>query len=549
MIKEFKKNEIHRVEVTDMNNLGAGVGHLGETVVFVQGGCTGDVADVKLIKVASRYLIGRIERLVAPSPHRIEPDCPVARRCGGCAFRHVSYAHELEFKRSMVRALFKKEGIDANVLPVLTANDAGEPIVDGYRNKAQYPVGRSSDGRTVVGFYANRTHEIIPQSEGCRLQPEIFTRICGTFRDFLDENRIEPYDEQTRGGEVRHIYLRRSESSGEVMVCVVVTRRVSWLETLAERLMCELPEVASVYENINSEVTNVVLGREYRLVAGRERLVDVLCGREFEISPASFWQVNRRAAELLYETAGRLADIKPGERVVDLFCGIGTIGMSISPRDARLTGIEIVESAVENARANAIRNGFDAEYVCIDAGDASSVAKSLGEPDVVILDPPRSGCTCELLELLASRTDARIVYISCGPDTLARDCARLRGLGYTVGDVQPVDLFPRTGHVETVCLLSKLHADQHIEVELNLDEMDLTTAESKATYDEIKEYVFENTGLKVSQLYIAQVKRKYGIIERANYNLPKSENAKVPNCPPDKEAAIVEAFKHFGMIK
>lgn len=439
-----------------MTNLGVGVGRLGDMVVFVPGGCTGDLAEVKLIKVAKSYLVARLEKLIEPSPHRTELDCPVAKQCGGCVYRGITYEHELELKRSYVISAFKKAGLAPRVLPVLHAG------IDGYRNKAQYPVVRGADGSIVTGFFAERTHEVVPIADNCRIQPDIFGHICAFLRDYMTERGIEPYDERTRGGCVRHQYLRRSEENGEVMVCVVVTRRTEWADDFAERLRRSLPEVASVWENINPDVTNVVLGKEYRLISGREKLLDRICGHEFEFSPASFWQVNRPAAELLYTKAGELAAIKPGESLLDLFCGIGTIGMSIAPVGARLYGVEIVPSAVENARANAERNGFkNASYSCLDASDPDAMKHELERLsrnglDAVVLDPPRSGCSPELLRLLAELTSARIVYISCNPDTLARDAALLTSLGYRFDEVQPVDLFPRTGHCECAVLLSRI---------------------------------------------------------------------------------------------
>ena len=334
---------------------------------------------------------------------------------------------------------------------------------------------------------------------------------------------------------------------------------------LVDCLLAEQPRTVSVLLNINRRNTNVVLGEQYRKLYGSGWIEDTLCGLRFRLSAGSFYQVNREGAELLYETAARMAEVRGGESLWDLYCGAGTIGLSmLSPgrnaRPAQVTGVEIVPEAVacaeQNARLNAEAGRIPpdaAHFFCADAGDAAALfaAADTGAapaPDIVIIDPPRKGTTPELIRELARRGVPRVVYVSCDPETLARDCALFRASGYAVGEVQPVDMFPRTGHVETVCLLSKLQSKEHIEIEVAMDEMDLTSAESKATYEEIREYVFEHTGLKVSHLYIAQVKQKYGIIERENYNKPKSENAKQPQCPPEKEKAITEALKHFGMI-
>lgn len=454
--EKFEKNSILRVRIDDMNNLGSGVGRIGGMVVFVPGACTGELLDVKLIKIAKSYLVGRTERIVEPSPYRVKADCPASKRCGGCVYRNVSYQYELDCKRRTVEACMRKNGLDVEVLPPIY----GEP--DRYRNKAQYPVGRAKDGSIAIGFYAGKTHEIIDVREGCRLQPEIFGKIADHFRDYLTAHKIQPYDELTGKGTVRHLYLRRSESTGRVMVCVVLTGRADWMSGFASGLRDAIPEVSCVYANINADITNVVLGEEYIHISGEEKLTDRLCGREFSFSPASFWQVNRPMAEKLYKVAGELADIRPGERVLDLFCGIGTVGMSICPPETRLTGIEIVQAAVDNAKENAEKNSFtNADFICVDASDPTAVERELarlesdGGIDLIFLDPPRKGCSPELLRLISERTDARIVYISCGPDTLARDMALLRGLGYQSSAVRTVDLFPRTGHIESVVLLSK----------------------------------------------------------------------------------------------
>ena len=564
---ELRKGATLRVDVIDMNNLGAGIAKVDGAVVFVRGGVTGDVADVEIIKATSSYFVARIVRLVKASEHRIASECPVSNRCGGCVFRNITYDYETEIKHSIVEGAMRRAGLDIGVLPVLTAGRDSR-----YRNKALYPIGRlriSSNNKKsqkdkrfrsdayipAIGFFADHSHELIPLPGecDCLLAPESFGEICEFTRLYITENRVPPYDETTGKGIARHLYLRSSETTGEVMVTLVLTCEAAWITDFAERLMSEFPFVSGVFLNINPEKTNVVLGRDFRLIRGKGVLTDELRGRKFEYSPGSFWQVNRGAAELLLNRAAEMADIHEGDRVLDLFCGIGTVGMAVSPADAELFGIEIVESAVMNARRNAELNGFTrAAFACCDADDPDAVRKALepfrGSLDVVLTDPPRGGCDQSLIDIIAGLDAKRIVYISCNPNTLARDLVIFREKGFAAEWVQPVDLFPRTGHVETVCLLSKLQSKEHIEIEVKMDEMDLTSAESKATYEEIREYVLEHTGLKVSHLYIAQVKQKYGIIERENYNKPKSENAKQPQCPPEKEKAITEALKHFGMI-
>ena len=467
MDEKFTKNSIYRLKITDITNQGMGVARLGGMVVFVQNGCTGDEADVKIIKTAKNYLVGRIENLIVPSPFRCEPGCPVSKRCGGCVYRNVTYEHELELKKRLVEAEFRKNHLDLTVgFPL-----HGDP--DGYRNKAQYPIGRTKDGKIAIGFYAQKTHEIVDMRENCRLQPEIFGEIVEFTRKFLDENEIEPYDELTGKGIIRHLYLRRSETEDRVMVCLVAARKFGKIGAFAERIMAEIPKVVSVWLNINPKSTNVVLGKEYEKIAGGE-LVDRILNRKFTISPASFWQVNRKMCEVLYNVAGELADIKTGEKVLDLYCGIGSVGQSICPPGAKLIGVEIVPEAVENARKNAVANGFsDAEYYCVDATDEEAMGRELerigGELDVILLDPPRSGCSPELLRKVRKCTTARIVYISCGPDTLARDLYLMKELGYEISGAKTVDLFPRTGHVETVVLLSRETNPLTVEVRMEVE--------------------------------------------------------------------------------
>ena len=458
-----KKNDIAEITITDINNLGCGVGRLDGVVTFVAGACTGDELVIRIIKVASDYNVGKIEKIKKASPYRTEPGCIAAKRCGGCVYRYITYEHELELKQSRVMAAMKKAGLSLTVGEVMHTGE-----LDGYRNKAQYPIGgvkfgkgNSTVKRTAIGFYAEKSHEIIPcvsEDGSCRLQPSIFGEIADFVRVWMDENKLSAYDELTGKGVMRHLYLRRSESTGEVMVCFVVTEKNEKITALTRAICDRFPDVASVWENINSKNTNVVLGREWRLLYGKEKLTDVLCGRTFEISPQSFWQVNRKGAEMLYNKAAELAEIKPGERVLDLFCGIGTVGISVTTPDVKLYGIEIVPEAVENAKRNAEINGYtNAEFVCADAADPDDFDAHLtriaeGGLDVVILDPPRKGCSPELLERLCELAPKRIVYISCNPDTLARDIALL-GERYKCDEVTPVDMFPRTGHCECVARL------------------------------------------------------------------------------------------------
>lgn len=541
----LKKNQIEEAEITAMSSDGNGIAKIDGMVVFVPYTAVGDKLKIRIVKVQKNYSFGIIEEILQPSQDRVDDHCPVYKKCGGCAFRHISYEAELRHKAEFVQSNLRRlGGLDPVMLPITPS-----PLVQGYRNKAQYPI-REYDGKIEAGFFAKRSHRVI-SCASCDLQPAFFEQILEYTKQFLEEYHISAYDEQTGKGKVRHLYIRYGEVSGEVMVCLVVnSERLPHAAEYVEGLLKDCPQVVSVVLNINREQNNVILGQKCITLYGKDTIEDTLCDVRFELSPLSFYQVNRQAAEKLYRLAAEMAQFEGNELLIDLYCGAGTIGLSMASKVRELIGVEIVPDAVENAKENAKRCGVEnARFICADAKEAAAqlAAENL-HPDVIVVDPPRKGCDLEVLQAISAMAPKRLVMISCNSASLARDCKELEALGYHLEKAAPVDLFPRTTHVETVVLLSKLNTKQHIEVELNLDELDLTAAESKATYEEIKEYVLEHTGLKVSHLYIAQVKQKYGIIERENYNKPKSENSKQPKCPPEKEAAITEALKYFGMI-
>ncbi|MBQ7319376.1 MAG: 23S rRNA (uracil(1939)-C(5))-methyltransferase RlmD [Clostridia bacterium] len=468
-IDGIQKNDTLELEITEINNLGCGVGHAPDgRVVFVRGAVTGERITARIIKVASSYLVGRIDRVNTPSPYRLpasEHDCDAAARCGGCVYRHITYEHECEVKRDYVKAAFCKAG-----LPEVEIEDVRSTgVCTGYRNKAQYPVGNSEHGM-IAGFYAGRTHDILPATE-CKLQPALFSEIVACVCSFCDQHGIRAYDENTGKGLLRHIYLRHGKVSGAVMVCLVINGdRFPSSEALADLLMARFPAITGILLNHNTKNTNVVLGDRYTLLCGSDTLEDTLCGLHFSISPQSFYQVNHDGAELLYRIAAEKAALTGKETLLDLYCGIGTIGLSMARGAARLVGIEIVPEAVECAKQNARRNGVDnAAFFCGDVGSNGDVSRllsaaeqALGElnVDVAIIDPPRKGTTPALIALLAERSINRVVYVSCDVDTLARDCAIFKQYGYEIGAVTPVDMFPRTGHVESVvCLTRRLDVD------------------------------------------------------------------------------------------
>ena len=379
---------------------------------------------------------------------------------------------------------------------------------------------------------------------------EIGNALC----EFFAVHGIQPYDEESGKGLVRHIFLRRGAHSGQIMVCLVCTKpRLPHSDELVAALTERFPAIATILLNVNAKKTNVILGEETLTLSGPGYLEDTLCGVPVRLGPLSFYQVNTLAAEQLYGIAAQYAQLTPSDVLLDLYCGMGTIGLSMVEHCKELIGVEIVPEAIESAKANAARMGeavaAKSRFFCADAGQAATQLAAEGlRPDVIVLDPPRKGCDEATLSAVVQMGPRRVVYVSCNPTTAARDSKWLEEKGYKAEKVQPVDLFPRTKHCEAVLLLTKLNVERHIEVEVGMDELDVTAAESKATYNEIRDYVWEHHQLKVSNLYIAQVKQKYGIIERENYHKAKSENAKQPKCPKEKEDAIVEALKHFQMI-
>lgn len=631
---EFQKNDIVTVRIEDMSSEGEGIGKADGFALFVKDAVVGDVAEARIVKSKKHYAYARLEKLIEPSPFRVEPKCAYHRQCGGCQLQALSYEKQLQFKQEKIRNNLVRIGgfdpsfVDAHMEPIV-----GMEIPFFYRNKAQYPVGKDREGNVITGFYAGRTHSIISNTDCCLGAPEN-KEILECILEYMRKNHVSAYDETTGKGLVRHVLIRKGFTSGEIMVCLVInpekeTKRIDAENTdgraglvkasckgnasagsvdigghiflprqqeLLEKL-AEIPNMTSVSVSVNREKTNVIMGKEVHTLWGSDTISDTIhvrdmdregypvTGREltFHISPLSFYQVNPIQTEKLYSLALEYAGLTGQETVWDLYCGIGTISLFLAGSAKKVYGVEIIPQAIDDARENARRNGIEnAEFF---VGSAEEVLPAFYEerknalssghsraaedlpldhfksgtevqsgdtemlhPDVIVVDPPRKGCDEKCLETMLRMQPERIVYVSCDSATLARDLRVLCDGGYEIKRVRGVDQFGMTVHVETVCLLSKLNVKQHIEVELTMDEMDLTAAEKKASYEEIKEYVLEKFGMKVSHLYIAQVKRKCGIIERENYNKPKSESAKQPQCPPEKEAAIRAALEYFRMI-
>lgn len=553
---KYEKDDSVTLVVEDMGADGEGIGKIDGFTFFVKDALIGDKVEAKVMKVKKGYAYARLMRIVSPSPNRTEPRCPYHKQCGGCQIQALDYSAQLLYKEKKVRNnLMRIGGFSEKLLDSVMEPIVGMEHPYHYRNKAQFPIGTDKNGEIVTGFYAGRTHTIIPNTD-CALGISENQSILETLINYMKRCNVKPYDEATGTGLVRHVLIRKGFTTGEIMVCAVINGEHLPQEDRLVEALRKIEGMASISININTQKTNVIMGGRCRTIWGSDTISDVIHMRDgegitFAISPLSFYQVNPIQTERLYGIALDYAGLTGTETVWDLYCGIGTISLFMAKRAKQVYGVEIVEQAIHDARRNAVRNGINNASFYV--GKAEEVLPQLYEKegmhaDVICIDPPRKGCDSACLETIRKMMPDRIVYVSCDSATLARDLKYLCANGYELRRARAVDLFGHTVHVETVCLLSKLHSDQHIEVELQMDELDLTAAESKATYEEIKDYVLEHTGLKVSSLYIAQVKEKCGIIERVNYNLPKSENSRQPKCPPEKEKVIREALEHFRMI-
>lgn len=448
----LKKNDIIEAEIVAMSSDGNGIAKIDNFVIFVPYSAVGDKLRLRIVKVQKSFGFGKIEEILEPALTRVAPDCAVYQKCGGCAFRHISYEQELVHKAEFVRDTLQRIGglaIDCD--PIV-----GSPLVNGYRNKAQYPV-RLENGKVLAGFFAKRSHRVIPCAD-CALQPAFYKDIIEYTQTFAETHGISIYDEESGKGLLRHIYLRYGEVSGQVMVCLVLNgNKLPHCEDYVKGLLELCPNIASVVLNVNRRRDNVILGEQCITVYGTDTIEDTLCGVSFKLSPLSFYQVNRQAAQKLYGLAADMADLQGNELLVDLYCGAGTIGLSMAERVRQLIGVEIIPDAVENAKENARNCGIsNARFLCADAGEAAQMLASEGlHPDVIVVDPPRKGCSQDVLEAIQTMAPEKVVYISCNVASLARDAKELEKLGYFAKRAVPVDLFPRTAHVETVALFTK----------------------------------------------------------------------------------------------
>jgi 23S rRNA (uracil1939-C5)-methyltransferase len=545
----MEKNQEFTVSIEDMSEDGAGIGKLDGYIWFIKDAVIGDVVRARAMKMKKNYGFARLMEILTSSEARVEPKCPVARQCGGCQLQAMSYEEQLKFKERKVKnhllriGKFKEDEI--HMLPIMGMKEPWR-----YRNKAQFPFGLDKNGNIVAGFYAGRTHDII-ECEDCLLGVEENKDILGIIKGFMRVHGIRPYDETTHKGLVRHALIRKGFHSGEIMVCLVINGKdIPAKEQLVEEL-CQVKGMTSISYSINQEKTNVIMGKEIVNLYGPGYITDNIGNVTYQISPLSFYQVNPVQTEKLYGTALEYAGLTGNETVWDLYCGIGTISLFLAQNAKKVYGVEIVPQAIEDARRNAALNNItNAEFF---TGKAEEVLPEQYEKnkvyaDVIVVDPPRKGCDQVCLDTILKMAPKRVVYVSCDSSTLARDLRYLADGGYEVEKVRCCDMFGQSCHVETVVLLTQQKPDDTIEIDLDLDELDATSAELKATYQEIKDYVLKEFGLKVSSLYISQVKRKCGIEVGENYNLPKSENARVPQCPKEKEEAIKAALKYFAMI-
>ena len=542
---QVRIHEVYTVAIRDLGVHGEGIGSVDGFTVFVPGALPGETVTAEIILLKKSYALGKLLSIEQESPFRVVPECPVYENCGGCQLSHLTYEGQLDMKYRRVKDVIERiAGESGNLVrPVLPA---AHPFA--YRNKMAVPAGLVK-GKSALGCYRQGSHDIIPVSS-CAIQKEENNRLLRFARRFIEKYGISVYDEKTRKGSLRHVMGRVGDGRKIMAVLVTASETLPEEERWIEEIQKELPEVVSLWHNIQPKPGNTILGAKIRHLWGRETLTASLCGLQFEVSPYSFFQVHKEQAEILYEKALAYADLKGGETVIDAYCGTGTISLCLAKKAKRVIGIEIVKPAIEDAKKNAKKNHMEnTEFYAADAGKLMPQLYRKGlVPDVIVMDPVRAGCSEEVLKAAAGMNPKRIVYVSCNPATFARDAKILKSEGYEIKEIQPVDMFPQTMHVEAIVLLSKLDSKNHISVELPIDDMDLTSAESKATYKEIQNYVLEKFGFKVSNLYIAQVKEKCGIKERENYNKSKKEDLKQPICPIEKEEAIKDAFRYFQMI-
>ena len=537
-MEALEKGSVYTAVIDGYSSEGLGIARVNGAVVFVPHAVRGEEIDLRITKVMKTSCAGEIVKIHNPSPERMEPECPYAGKCGGCAYRHLTYPEELWAKRQRVQdALTSIGGLELTVEEILGAKNP-----EHYRNKSQYPVG--ADGS--IGFFQARTHKVVPIRR-CLIQTEAADRTAQAVGEWMRRYKISAYDETTGKGLVRHVCVRVNRK-GESLCCVVVNgNKVPREPELAAYVTAAVPHTVGVLLNSNTRRGNVVLGDKYRTLFGRNYLMDTLCGLEFKLSMPSFYQVNRDQAEVLYGKALEFAGLTGNETVLDLYCGIGTITLCLAKAAKRVIGAEIVPPAIRDAKENALRNHVEnAEFFCGDAADIAAKLESDGlRPDVVTVDPPRKGLAPEVIASVAAMGPEKVVYVSCDPATLGRDVKIFREFGYEAKRAAAVDMFPGTAHVETVVLLSRETNPLTVEVR-----MEVETGEVKEhpTYKRIQEYVQEKYGFKVHTAYIVEVKRMVGLDMHKAPNAVEQKKHEYHPCPPEKVEAIKDALRHFGLI-
>lgn len=537
-MEALEKGSVYTAVIDGYSSEGLGIARVNGAVVFVPHAVRGEEIDLRITKVMKTSCAGEIVKIHNPSPERMEPECPYAGKCGGCAYRHLTYPEELWAKRQRVQdALTRIGGLELTVEEILGAKNP-----EHYRNKSQYPVG--ADGS--IGFFQARTHKVVPIRR-CLIQTEAADRTAQAVGEWMRRYKISAYDETTGKGLVRHVCVRVNRK-GESLCCVVVNgNKVPREPELAAYVTAAVPHTVGVLLNSNTRRGNVVLGDKYRTLFGRNYLMDTLCGLEFKLSMPSFYQVNRDQAEVLYGKALEFAGLTGNETVLDLYCGIGTITLCLAKAAKRVIGAEIVPPAIRDAKENALRNHVEnAKFFCGDAADIAAKLESDGlRPDVVTVDPPRKGLAPEVIASVAAMGPEKVVYVSCDPATLGRDVKIFREFGYEAKRAAAVDMFPGTAHVETVVLLSRETNPLTVEVR-----MEVETGEVKEhpTYKRIQEYVQEKYGFKVHTAYIVEVKRMVGLDMHKAPNAVEQKKHEYHPCPPEKVEAIKDALRHFGLI-
>ena len=574
----MKKNDTAAVKITDIGVNGEGIGKVDGYPLFIKDAVIGDTVEAKVMKAKKNYGYARLMKVLSPSPDRVTPRCAIARKCGGCQIQEMSYGRQLAFKEQKVRGNlerigdFPKELLDRVTEPVLGME---EPF--GYRNKAQFPFGTDKEGNPVTGFYAGRTHVIIPNTD-CALGVSVNREILEIILEFMKKYQISSYDETTGKGLIRHALIRYGFTTGEIMVCLVVNgEEIPNVDALIDRL-AEKPGMTSITLSPNTRRTNVIMGDSFKVLWGQGYITDQIGGIKYQISPLSFYQVNPVQTEKLYSLALEYTDLKGGETVWDLYCGIGTISLFLAQKAGKVYGVEIIPQAIADARKNAEINGIEnaeffvgkAEEVLprwyqenegAEAGLRGEGRQTRARADVIVVDPPRKGCDEALLDTIVKMQPEKVVYVSCDPATLARDLKVLCGKGYELERVRAVDMFPMTVHVETVVLLSHKKPDSTISVKVEFGEgegkvpldniakrAEAYKPKERVTYKMIKEYIEAKYGFKVHTAYIAEVKRSLGL---PMYDAPNAvEELKQPRKHPtaEKVEAIKDALKHFKVI-